>query len=186
MAQKETATLAGGCFWCTEAIFKRLKGVTSVTSGYANAEETDGKISYAQVSSGETGSAEAIQVVFDPSRISFEKLLEVFWHMIDPTTLNRQGADTGTQYRSAIFYHNETQKQIAESSKEKADASGAYKDPIVTEITPFMNFYNAEEYHQDYFEKNQGIPYCNIVINPKIQKLVELYNKDLKEEYLPK
>lgn len=178
----ELATLAGGCFWCTEAIFNRLKGVESVTSGYAG-----GKIenpTYEQVSSGKTGFAEAIQIIFDPKIISYEHLLDIFWVMHDPTTLNQQGADTGTQYRSAIFYHNEEQKKIALKSKEKMDKSGVMKDKIVTKIAPFEKFYPAEGYHQKFYERNIGSnTYCSLVISPKIQKLLEKFNKDVKEKY---
>lgn len=155
----ETATLAGGCFWCTEAIFKRLRGVKEVISGYSG------------------GNTESIQIKFDPREISFEQILEVFWHLIDPTTLNKQGADIGTQYRSVIFYMNEKQKKIAEESKEKADKSGMYVDPIVTNIEPFTKFYKAEEYHQNFYERNSSQPYCQLVINPKIEKLVREFNK---------
>ena len=165
-----TATLGGGCFWCTEAIFKRLKGVTSVVSGYAGG--TMENPSYEKVSQGSTGYAEAIQIKFDPSIISYEKILEVFWATHDPTTLNRQGADVGTQYRSAIFYHDLKQKEIAEKSKQSS---------FVTEIVPLDKFYKAEEYHQNFYEKNKSSPYCQIVINPKIQKLIEKFGKDVKE-----
>jgi len=140
----EVATLAGGCFWCTEAIFKRLKGVESVVSGYAGGDMDNP--TYEPVSSGETGHAEAIQITFDPKIISYEKILDVFWHLHDPTTLNRQGADVGTQYRSMIFYHNNQQKRIAKQSKNKVEKSGMYKDPIVTQIVPFRTFYKAEDY----------------------------------------
>lgn len=171
----QVATLAGGCFWCTEAIFKRLKGVISVTSGYAGGGMENP--SYERVSSGQTGHAEAIQIVFDPKMISFNKLLEIFWVIHDPTTLNRQGPDVGTQYRSAIFYHNKEQKRIAEESKRK-------DGKIVTEIKPFTKFYTAEEYHQNYYERNKDVnPYCSIVIDPKIQKLLDKFNMDVKEEY---
>ena len=176
--QLEIATLAGGCFWCVEAIFKRLKGMKSVLSGY-----TGGKIdnpSYKQVSQGTSGHAEAIQIKFDPNIISYEKLLDVFWHLHDPTTLNKQGPDVGEQYKSVIFYHNEEQKRIAEESKSKVEKSGMYKDPIVTQIVPFNNFYKAEEDHQDYYEKNPDQPYCKIVIDPKIQKLLLKYPEEVK------
>lgn len=165
----ETATLAGGCFWCTEAIFKRLKGVNSVVSGYAGGDMQNP--SYDKVSSGTTGHAEAIQVKFDPSIISFEKILDVFWATHDPTTLNRQGADVGTQYRSIIFYHDEKQKESALKSK---------KPSFVTEIIPFLNFYKAEDYHQDFYEKNKSYPYCQIVIDPKIQKLLTEFKNEVK------
>jgi len=170
----ETATLAGGCFWCTEAIFKRLKGVQSVVSGYAGGEMGDP--TYEQVSSGQTGYAEAIQITFDPKIISFEKILEVFYNLVDPTTLNRQEADVGTQYRSVIFYHSAEQKRIAEQSKKKVEQSKVYKDPIVTKIEPLTNFYPAEEYHQNYYERNSYQPYCQLVINPKIDKLIREFN----------
>jgi len=138
MTNLETATFAGGCFWCTEAIFKRLKGVTSVTPGYTGGQKENP--SYEQVSSGTTGHAEAIQIEFDPNIISYEKLLDIFWHTHNPTTLNQQGADVGTQYRSVIFYHNEKQKELAENSKNEMEKSGTYKNPIVTEIYPFTTF----------------------------------------------
>jgi len=151
----ETATLGGGCFWCTEAIFKRLKGVLSVVSGYAGDPH-----------------AEAIQIRFDPAIISFTKILEVFWATHDPTSLNRQGADIGTQYRSVIFYHSEKQKEKAKKLKQPS---------FVTQIIPFDKFYKAEDYHQNFYEKNKSSPYCQIVINPKIQKLLEQFKKDVKE-----
>lgn len=171
----EMATLAGGCFWCTEAIFKRLKGVSEVISGYAGGE-TDNP-SYDDISSGKTGHAEVIQITFDPQIISFEKLLDVFWHLHDPTTLNRQGADVGTQYRSVIFYHNDEQKRIAEQSKKKVEEAGMYKDLIVTKIEPFKNFYKAEGYHQNYYQRNYPQPYCEIVIDPKIKKLYKEFKE---------
>jgi peptide-methionine (S)-S-oxide reductase len=177
----QTATLAGGCFWCTEAIFKRLKGVTSVLPGYAGGQRENP--SYDQVSSGATGHAEAIQIEFDPNQIPFEKILDIFWHTHNPTTMNQQGNDIGTQYRSAIFYADATQKEIAEKSKEELKQSGYYKNPIVTEITPFTNFYVAENYHKDYYERNKDQPYCNFIIDPKIQKLLKEYSQDVKEEY---
>jgi len=159
----ETATLAGGCFWCTEAIFKRLKGVQSIMPGYAGG--TVANPTYEQVCSGTTGHAESIEIEFNPKIISFETILTVFFHLHDPTTLNRQGNDIGPQYRSAVFYHDETQKTIAE--KLKAEIPNA-----VTEITPFTNFYPAEDYHRNYFENNSYQPYCQFVIDPKIQKLM--------------
>lgn len=177
----EKATLAGGCFWCTEALFQRLKGVVSVTSGYTGG--TLENPTYEEVSSGTTGHAEAIQLEFDPTILPYEKVLEIFWYTHDPTTLNRQGNDVGTQYRSAIFYHDATQQKQAEKSKKKLVKSDAYKDPIVTEITPFTTFYAAEDYHQQYFERNGNAPYCSIVIGPKIAKLLEQYGKDIREEY---
>jgi peptide-methionine (S)-S-oxide reductase len=177
----ETATLATGCFWCSEAVFGRLEGVKSVLPGY-----TGGRVdnpSYDDVCTGRTGHAEAAQIEFDPDVISFEKLLDVFWHTHDPTTLNRQGNDVGTQYRSAIFYHNEKQKEIAEKSKKEIGSSGVYRDPIVTEITPFKRFFVAEDYHKNYYEQNQDAGYCRFVIAPKIQKLFKNYKNDLKGEY---
>lgn len=169
----ETATLAGGCFWCTEAVFKRLKGVDDVISGYSGGSPPAGgeNPTYEQVCSGQTGHAEVIQLIFDSSIISYDQILDVFWAMHDPTTMNQQGNDIGTQYRSVIFYHSEGQKKIAESSREKLAASGKYRDPIVTEIVPFTNFYKAEEYHQEYYERNKSYPYCQYVIDPKIRKL---------------
>ncbi|MDQ3848321.1 MAG: peptide-methionine (S)-S-oxide reductase MsrA [Thermoproteota archaeon] len=177
----EVATLANGCFWCSEAIFKRLKGIHSVISGYSG-----GKIehpSYDLVCTGKTGYAESVQIEFDPKIIPFEKILEIFWHTHDPTTLNRQGNDFGTQYRSAIFYHNQRQKEIAERSKMELEKEGVYKNPIVTEITPFSNFYAAEDYHKDYYDNNQDAPYCNFVIQPKVQKLLLKYGNDVRGEY---
>lgn len=169
-----TATLGGGCFWCTEAIFKRLKGVISVMSGYAGGSAEQNSIpSYENVSSGTTGYLEAIQTEFDPSIISYEKILEVFFATHDPTTLNRQGQDVGSQYRSAIFYHSQDQKKIAEELKQPS---------FVTEILPFDKFYKAEEYHQNFYDKNKSYPYCQIIIDPKIKKLIEEFKNDVKNE----
>ena len=179
--EMEIATLANGCFWCTEAIFKKLKGVKSILPGYSG-----GKVknpSYNQVCTGSTGHAESIQIKFDPKSISFEKILDIFWHTHDPTTLNRQGNDIGSQYRSAIFYHDEKQKQIAEKSKKDLEKENVYKKPIVTEITPFKNFYVAEDYHKDYYENHKDDPYCNFVIDPKLYKLLQKYRNEIKEEY---
>lgn len=173
----ETATLGGGCFWCTETLFKRLKGVFSVTSGYGGGGMENP--SYDSVSSGLTGHTESIQIKFDPSILSFEKILDVFWATHDPTTLNRQGSDIGTQYRSVIFYHSDKQKELALRSKDKLEKSHRYHDKVVTEIVPFSNFYKAEAYHQDFYEKNKSYPYCQIVINPKIQKLLKEFKNDL-------
>jgi peptide-methionine (S)-S-oxide reductase len=177
----ETATLANGCFWCSEAIFKRLKGVISATPGYSGG--TIKNPSYDQVCNGTTGHAESIQIVFDPSVIDFDKILNIFWHTHNPTTLNRQGNDVGTQYRSAIFYHNEKQREIAEKSKKDLEMERIYKDSIVTEIIPFKNFYTAENYHKDYYDKNKQAAYCNFVIDPKIHKLLKEYGNDIKAEY---
>ena len=170
----ETTTLGAGCFWCVEAIFQDLKGVQQVVSGYAGG--TVENPTYEQVCSGTTGHAEVIQVTFDPQVISFEDLLYVFWRTHDPTTLNRQGPDVGTQYRSAIFYHSQEQKTIAEKSKEETDAAKLWPSPIVTEITPFRNFYKAEEYHQNYYRLNPNQPYCRMVIDPKVQKFKKEFN----------
>ena len=177
----EKATLAGGCFWCTEAIFKRLKGVISVMPGYAGGEKANP--SYEDVCSGTTGHAETIQIEFDPKVISYDKILDVFWHLHDPTTLNQQGNDIGTQYRSAIFYHSLKQKKIAEKIKKNIEDSKKYEDPVVTEIVPFTNFYKAENYHQNYYDNNKSASYCQIVIDPKIQKLMKNYKEEVKEEY---
>lgn len=174
----EIATLANGCFWCSEAVFSRLKGVKSVVPGYSGGKIEDP--SYDDVCTGRTGHAEAAQIEFDPAVISFEKLLDVFWHTHDPTTLNRQGADVGTQYRSAIFYHDDRQREIAENSKRELEEEGIYNDPIVTEITPFKNFYIAEDYHKKYYENHQDAQYCRFVIEPKIRKLLKQYEKDVK------
>lgn len=177
----EKAIFAGGCFWCTEAVFKRLKGVRDVIPGYTGGKRENP--SYEQVATGVIGHTEAIQITFDPTVIPFKKLLDVFWVTHDPTTLNRQGADVGTQYRSAIFYHSDEQKEKALASKEKLEQEKHYKDPIVTELLPFTTFYPAEDYHKDYYEKNQNAPYCTYVITPKIKKLLKNFAKDIKSEY---
>lgn len=176
-----TCVLAGGCFWCTEAVFKRLKGVVAVQSGYADSQVANP--SYKQVCTGKTGAAEAIQVTYDPALISYETLLDVFWNTHDPTTLNRQGNDVGTQYRSAIYYQNDEQKQQALASKAELAESGKYAQPVVTEITAFTNFYPAEDYHADYYDSNRGQGYCMVIIDPKIKKLLKTYGNELKEEY---
>lgn len=163
----EKATLAGGCFWCIEAVFKRIKGVKSVVSGYSGGSMENP--SYEDVCSGETGHAEAVQITFDPQKITYEEVLEIFWKSHDPTTVNRQGADAGAQYRSVIFYHDEKQRKLAERSMKKA--SKMFKDPIVTELVPFEKFYKAEDYHQQYYDRNKNAPYCRAVISPKLQKL---------------
>ena len=177
----QVATLANGCFWCSEAIFKRLKGVRSVLPGYSGGIEENP--SYEKVCTGKTGHAESIQIEFDPTLTPYEKILDVFWHTHDPTTLNRQGNDVGTQYRSAIFYHDQKQKELAEKSKRDLEKAGVYKNPIVTEITPFKNFYVAEDYHKNYYEKHQDAPYCSFIINPKIHKLSQKYGNDLGDRY---
>jgi peptide-methionine (S)-S-oxide reductase len=163
----EQATFGAGCFWCVEAVFERLDGVTSVVAGYAGG--TTANPTYEEVCTGTTGHAEVAQITFDPSKTSYEKLLEAFWKSHDPTTLNRQGADVGTQYRSVIFTHNEQQKRTAETSR--AAAQKEFDDPIVTEIQPLKVFYPAENYHQDYYKNNQNAPYCVFVIKPKLKKL---------------
>ena len=173
----ETATLGAGCFWCVEAIFQNLKGVHSVVSGYGGGHVANP--TYEQVCAGTTGHAEAVQITFDTQVISFEDLLYVFWRSHDPTTLNRQGGDVGTQYRSAIFYHNDEQKTIAEKSKKETDASDLWKDPIVTEISPFTNFYEGENYHQNYFKLNPNQPYCRLVIDPKVKKFRKEFQEKL-------
>jgi len=184
-ARYALATVAGGCFWCTEAIFRRLKGVESVESGYAGGNPPGGRKnpSYEEVGTGTTNHAESIQIAFDPEIIPYEKLLEIFFHTHNPTTVNRQGADVGSQYRSVIFYHNEKQKRIAEKVKDKVEKERTYKDPIVTSIQPFSEFYKAEEYHQKYYERNKQNSYCSVVIDPKVQKLLKDYRNDVKKEY---
>jgi peptide-methionine (S)-S-oxide reductase len=175
---QEALILGGGCFWCTEAVFLRLKGVIAVYSGYAGGIVE--QPSYAQIGTGTTGHAEVVQVVFDPKKISIQALLEVFWATHDPTTLNRQGADVGPQYRSAIFYLSEQQAQLALQMKQHLDQSGIYPAPIVTEITPFSNFYLAENYHQNYYAQHGGLPYCQFVVRPKVEKLQKLFADKLK------
>lgn len=174
----EVATLAAGCFWCVEAIFQDLKGVIKVESGYSGGNVKDPN--YREVCSGTTGHAEACQIYFNPKEISFEEILEIFWTTHDPTTLNRQGADVGTQYRSAIFYHGDIQKQKAEKSKAEV-ASTIWDKPIVTEITKYSNFFKAEDYHQNYYNENSHAPYCQIVIAPKIVKLRNKFADKLKK-----
>ncbi|MDP4128795.1 MAG: peptide-methionine (S)-S-oxide reductase MsrA [Bacteroidota bacterium] len=175
----DTATFATGCFWCTEAIFQELKGVLKVTSGYSGG--TVPHPSYEEVCSGNTGHAECLQVIYDPQQITFDELLEVFWESHDPTSLNRQGNDVGTQYRSAIFYHNAEQKEEAEKYKTRLNKSGAYSNPIVTEITPFSKFYAAENYHQDYYRLHGSQPYCTFVIRPKLEKFEKVFKDKLKK-----
>lgn len=180
MANKvEIAVFGGGCFWCTEAVFSRIKGIQKVTSGYAG-----GLIphpSYFQVSEELTGHAEVVQLEYDPSIITYDQLLDIFWHVHDPTTLNQQGADVGTQYRSIILYRSEEQKQKAETFLAKLKATNEFRAPVVTEIKQLDTFYTAEEYHQKYFERNSDQPYCQIVITPKIEKLISKYNALLKD-----
>ncbi|HTE27414.1 peptide-methionine (S)-S-oxide reductase MsrA [Flavitalea sp.] len=174
----DTATFGTGCFWCTEAIFQQLDGVLKVTSGYSGGHVKNP--SYEQVCEGTTGHAEVIQMIYDPAKISFDELLEVFWETHDPTTLNRQGNDVGTQYRSAVFYHNAEQKQKAEKYKTDLDKSGAFSNKIVTEVTPASAFYAAENYHQNYYNQNGSQPYCNFVIRPKMEKFQKVFKDKIK------
>ncbi len=176
----EVATFAGGCFWCTEAVFQKLKGVSKVVSGYTGGKTKDP--TYEQICQGDTGHAEAIEVTFDPKVISYAELLEVFWRTHDPTTLNRQGADSGTQYRSAIFYHSDKQKELAEAYKKKITEAKVFDNPIVTEITAASKFYPAEDYHQNYYKLNANKPYCRVTIGPKVEKLKAVFKDKLKPE----
>ena len=176
--QHEVATLGAGCFWCVEAIYQQLEGVVKVESGYSGGQVAHP--TYEEVCTGRTGHAEVIQVTFDPQKISFKELLEVFFRTHDPTTLNRQGADVGTQYRSAIFYHSEEQRKTAEAVKQETDAAKIWDDPIVTEIARFDAFYKAEEYHQNYYNQNANQPYCRMVINPKLSKFKKEFKNKLK------
>lgn len=176
--QADTITFGAGCFWCVEAIFQQLKGVLSVKSGYSGGNTPNP--TYSEVCSGTTGHAEVCQITYDPAQISFPELLEVFWKTHDPTTLNRQGADVGTQYRSVIFYHTQEQKDLAENYKRKLEEAGIYNSPIVTEIRPFKAFYKAEDYHQDYYNNNTSAPYCNFVITPKLEKFTKVFHDKMK------
>jgi peptide-methionine (S)-S-oxide reductase len=175
----QVATFGTGCFWCTEAVFQELKGVVKVYSGYMGGHVANP--SYEEVCSGSTGHAECLQVFFDPEVLSYDELLEVFWESHDPTQLNRQGNDIGTQYRSAIFYHTEEQREKAEHYKTQLDKEGAYPNPIVTEITPATTFYPAEDYHQDYYNNHGSQPYCYIVIRPKVEKFEKAFADKLKK-----
>lgn len=177
--QTETAILGAGCFWCVEAVYQQLNGVISVQSGYCGG--TTDKPTYKEVCTGTTGHAEVCKVVFDPSKISFTELLEVFWSVHDPTTLNRQGADVGTQYRSAIFYTNAAQKELAETYKKQLDASNTFTDPIVTQITSAAEFFPAEDYHADYFNRNPNQGYCTMVVRPKVEKFKKAFSDKLKK-----
>lgn len=175
----QVATFGAGCFWCTEAVFLNVKGVTKVVSGYSG-----GKVknpTYREVCDGETGHAEVTQITYDPSKVSFEDLLEVFWNTHDPTTLNRQGNDEGPQYRSVVFFHNDEQKKVADAYKKQLGASNVYKNPIVTEISPLINFYAAEDYHQNYYELNPNAGYCQYVIRPKVEKFKKQFASKLKD-----
>jgi len=178
-SELKTATFGAGCFWCTEAVFLNVNGVTKVVSGYSG-----GKIknpTYREVCSGLTGHAEVTQITYDPKKVSFEDLLEVFWNTHDPTTLNRQGADEGTQYRSVVFYNGEEEKKIAEQYKKQLEASHVYKNPIVTEISPLVNFFPAEDYHQNYYALNPEQGYCQYVIRPKVEKFKKQFSAKLKK-----
>jgi peptide-methionine (S)-S-oxide reductase len=174
----DTATFGAGCFWCVEAVFQRLDGVLKVTSGYSGGHIENP--TYEEVCSKSSGHVEVARVIYDPSKVSFDDLLQVFWQVHDPTTLNQQGADEGPQYRSVIFYHNDEQKQKAEKYKKELDASGAWDKPIVTAIEPLKNFYAAENYHQDYYNQNQDQMYCRYVIRPKVEKFEKVFKNKLK------
>lgn len=176
----ELATFGSGCFWCTEAVFRQMKGVKSVVSGYSGGSVKNP--TYEQICTGETGHAEVVQVTFEPKVISYPELLELFWRSHDPTTLNRQGRDTGTQYRSVIFYHTERQRILAERYKQKIDDAGVYRSPIVTEIVPFSEFFPAEPEHQNFYANNSRQPYCRIVIGPKLDKLRKVFGEKLKTD----
>ena len=169
MAKSEIATLGGGCFWCVEAVFQRIEGVISVKPGYAGGNVKNP--TYKQICTGNTGHAEVAKIEFDPSKITYSQILNVFWQSHDPTTLNRQGNDVGTQYRSVIFFHNESQEEIAKKSKVDADKSGYWDNKIVTEVTLLNNYYDAEDYHDNYYNNNPNQPYCLFVIKPKLDKL---------------
>lgn len=175
---KSEAVFGSGCFWCTEALFEELKGVLEVISGYSGGEIQHP--TYKEVCSGNTGHAEVVKIIFDPDQISYSELLEIFWKTHDPTTLNRQGADVGTQYRSVIFYNSKEQKEIAENLKNELNRSGAFDKPIVTEISPLGSFYKAEAAHQNYFKRNSYVGYCQFVIGPKMEKFRKVFPKKLK------
>lgn len=174
------ATFGGGCFWCVEAVFQRLDGIEKVVSGYSGGATKNP--TYKEVCTGETGHAEVIQVTYDPAKLEFKDILEVFWKTHDPTTLNQQGADIGTQYRSVIFYADESQKKIAEEYKAKLDAAKIYTDPIVTEISPLKEFYEAEDYHQNYYNLNKSQPYCKNVVKSKVDKFKKVFGDKMKKE----
>ncbi len=177
MIKMEKATFGSGCFWCTEAMFQRLNGVSNVKSGYSGGRTENP--TYKQVCSGETGHAEVIQLDYDSNIISYDELLEVFWKTHDPTTLNRQGNDVGTQYRSVVFYHDENQKLLAENYKQKLEESSIWPDPIVTEISPLDKFYEAETEHDDYYNQNSSQPYCAFVVTPKVEKFKKIFAEKL-------
>lgn len=175
----ETATFGAGCFWCVEAVFQRVKGVEKVVSGYSGGARKNP--TYEQVCTGTTGHAEVCQITFDTTVVKYEELLEIFWMVHDPTQLNRQGNDIGTQYRSVIFYHSEEQRKIADYFRKKLNESKAYSNPIVTEISPIAEFYPAEDYHQNYFNQNPGQGYCQFVVKPKVDKFKKVFHSKLKE-----
>lgn len=175
-----TATFGTGCFWCTEAVFQQLEGVEKVTSGYSGGQVENP--TYKDVCNGTTGHAECLNIEYDASKISFEELLEVFWKTHDPTTLNRQGNDVGTQYRSVVFYHDEEQKAITEKQIADLDKSGSWNNPIVTKLEPFLKFYPAEDYHNNYFNNNGGNPYCQMVVRPKVEKFEKVFKDKLKHK----
>lgn len=175
----DTATFGAGCFWCVEAVFQNMEGVEKVVSGYSGGQVKNP--SYKEVCMGTTGHAEVCQIIYDPKKVTFDELLEVFWKTHDPTTLNRQGNDVGTQYRSAVFYHTEEQKQKAEKYKAELDKSGAFEKPIVTEIVPYSVFYAAENYHQDYYNLNGSEPYCQFVVKPKVEKFKKVFKDKVKK-----
>lgn len=176
----DTATFGEGCFWCTEAFFTQLKGVEKVVSGYSGGHVPNP--TYQQVCTGTTGHAEVSEIIYDPSVISYDMLLQAFWESHDPTTLNRQGNDVGPQYRSVIFYHNQSQKEKAEAYKKKLNEAKVFNSPIVTAIEPLENFYPAENYHQDYYENNPNQPYCQLVIRPKLEKFRKVFKEELKKK----
>jgi peptide-methionine (S)-S-oxide reductase len=178
IAATDTATFGTGCFWCTEAIFQQLEGVIKVTSGYSGGQVENP--TYKEVCSGSTGHAECLNIIYNPATISFDELLEIFWQTHDPTTLNRQGNDVGTQYRSAIFYHTEEQKIKAEKYKDELNKSGAFDNPIVTTLEPAGTFYPAEDYHQNYYNNNSEQGYCQMVIRPKVEKFKKVFKNKLK------
>ena len=175
----QLATFGNGCFWCTEAIFQNVDGIEKVESGYSGGKGKNP--TYKEVCTGLTGHAEVIQLTYDPKKVSFDELLEIFWKTHDPTTLNRQGNDEGTQYRSVIFYHNDEQKKLAEEYKKKLSEAGAFDRPIVTEISPYSTFYKAEDYHQNYYNLNGNAPYCAYIIQPKLEKFKKVFKDQLKK-----
>ncbi len=175
----DTVTFGNGCFWCTEAIFQEVEGVLSVESGYSGG--TVDNPTYEQIGTGVTGHAECLNIIFDPSKVTYDELLEIFWQTHDPTTLNRQGNDIGPQYRSVIFFHNQQQKEVADKYKAALDKSGAFPRPIVTTMEPFKKFYKAENYHQNYYNENGSQPYCQFVIRPKVEKFRKVFKNKLKK-----